>query len=181
MSEFSHLLLDFFHFTTYIVHTKVVYTGIIMSILEDLNVSEFKSPYLKSVLNVLFTGNWLTSGINRALKPLELSEPQFNTLTIVYEKAGMPISMSEIQAGMIQKESNVSRIVDKLHNRGWVIRKLCSENRRKVDVVITDKGRTVFKDASRRVMAFHNPMMKKLTVKEYEVLSDILDKLRSKE
>lgn len=152
-----------------------------MSIHEELNILEFKSLYLKSVLNVLFTGHWLTSKITRVLKPLGLSEPQFNTLTILFEQAGEPISMEVIQAGMIQKESNVSRIVDKLHNHGWVVRKLCAENRRKVDVVITKEGRAVFNEASRQVMAFHEPLMRKLTEKEFGILSDMLDKLRNEE
>lgn len=150
-----------------------------MSINNDLNISEFKSPYLKFILNVLFTGYWLNNGINKALKPLGLTEPQFNTLSLLFKSGVNPMNISEIQRGMIQKESNVSRIIDKLHKKGWVLRKTCDYNRRKADVKITKEGKKIFMEASHLVRDFHEPLNKKLNESEYNQLSEILDKLRS--
>jgi MarR family 2-MHQ and catechol resistance regulon transcriptional repressor len=162
-----------------IVPTNVVVTGVVMTISEELQVKDFPSPYLKAVLNILFTGHWLTGRINNALKPLGTSEPQYNVLTILFVQRGVPISASEMQDRMIQRESNVTRIVDKLVDRGWATRELCEKNRRKVDIIITEEGRKVFKKGSELVMKFHEPLMNKLAADDMEFISEKLDLLRN--
>jgi DNA-binding MarR family transcriptional regulator len=48
--------------------------------------------------------------------------------------------MSVIQERMIAKTSNTTRLVDKLLLKNFVTRKVCLENRRKIEVLITQKG-----------------------------------------
>ena len=150
-----------------------------MSIRDDLNVKQFSSPYMEAVLNVLFTGHWLTDETNKVLRPMGLTEPQFNVLTLIYAARGKPISSQVIQSGMIQRQSNVTRIVDKLVRRGWVTRDTCPENRRKVDITITEEGKEAYKNARKAVMGFHSRLMGKISNKDAEQLSMLLDVLRT--
>ncbi|MDF1569680.1 MAG: MarR family transcriptional regulator, partial [Spirochaetaceae bacterium] len=107
-----------------------------------------------------------------------LTEPQFNVLTLIYAARGKPISSQVIQSGMIQRQSNVTRIVDKLVLRGWVTRDTCPGNRRKVDITITEDGREAYKNARKAVMSFHSHLMEKISNKDAEQLSKLLDVLR---
>jgi DNA-binding MarR family transcriptional regulator len=68
-------------------------------------------------------------------------QEQFNVLRILRKK-GNPANMSVIQERMIAKTSNTTRLVDKLLLKNFVTRKVCLENRRKIEVLITQKGYT---------------------------------------
>jgi DNA-binding MarR family transcriptional regulator len=52
--------------------------------------------------------------------------------------------MSVIQERMIAKTSNTTRLVDKLLLKELVTRKVCPENRRKIEVLITQKDWTFY-------------------------------------
>ena len=108
-------------------------------------------------MNIIFTGNWLLDRMSRVLKPLGLSEPQFNVLSSVYEARGGAVCVGEIQAMMIQRSSNVTRIVDKLLARGLVTRSEHPENRRKVEIRITDEGIDLYRRARRAVRDINEP------------------------
>ena len=150
-------------------------------VLDDLNVGKFRSTHQKAILNIMYTGHWLTAGIDRVLRPLGLSEPQFNVLTLVYAAHGEAVSASDIRAGMVQAESNVTRIVDRLVDRGLMTRETCPENRRKVDIRITDEGKKVFREAKSMVFDIHRRIGDRLTDGELEMVSDALDILRNGE
>ena len=150
-----------------------------MGLHEELNIENFESPYYKAILNVIYTGQWLLNGINRVLKPVGLTEPQFNVLSVLFRHRTEPANMGDIAAGMVQKESNTTRIVDKLVARGWAVRETCPVNRRKVDVRITPEGRKVFREGHRRVKAFHASLEDRWPPGEAQRISDGLDSLRT--
>ena len=66
-------------------------------------------------------------------------------LRILRGQKGNPINLQDIQERMVNKMSNTTRLVDKLIKRGFVKRNICKENRRKVEIVITDIGFRNFK------------------------------------
>ena len=149
-----------------------------MDIREELKIGSLESPYYKAMLSIVYTGQWLRNGINRALKPIGLTEPQFNVLAVLFRHRTERANMGDIAAGMVQKESNTTRIVDKLVARGWAIRETCPVNRRKVDVYITPEGRKVFREGHRRVKAFHASLRDRWPPGEEDRISDSLDALR---
>ncbi len=149
-----------------------------MSIQTDLGTEDFKTTQIKAVVNIMFTGYWLTSKINRTLDSCGLTEPQYNVLAIVYAARGGPVSLTFIKERMIQRESNVSRIVDRLVDREWITRNNCPKNRRKVDIAMTVSGRRTFQHARLVVTSFHRDLENRLSDMELEQLSDYLDKLR---
>jgi len=95
----------------------------------------------------MYTGSWLQYKLNIALKELDISEPQFNVLRILRGQQGAAISQQDIQSRMLQKMSNVSRIMDKLLDKQLAERKECKSNRRQVEIFITPKGLNLLHDA----------------------------------
>lgn len=136
------------------------------------------SSYFEAMTNIMFTGHWLTDHVTAALKPFEISEPQFNVLRLLDDAGDVPLAQQDIQGRMIQRSSNVSRILDRLIDRGFVTRTINLENRRKMDIVLTTEGRKFVRKAARDVLEFHATLQANLTDNESRQLTRLLKKFR---
>lgn len=165
------------HFKNYstFVHTIVVGT---MKI-EDIIKSKVISLELKTVLNLLYTSNIVQDKTSEVLKPFDLSSEQFNVLRILRGQKGVPASLSCVQERMICKMSNTTRLVDKLIAKDMVQRSICENNRRKVDIVITQKGLDILKQLDAPMKALNDSVIENLSTQETETLNELLDKIRS--
>lgn len=133
----------------------------------------------KVVLNLSFTKNVLSDHFLEILKPYDLSSEQYNVLRILRGQKGKPANMSCIQERMIAKTSNTTRLVDKLLNKELVVRKICPNNRRKMEITITEKGLAVLEELDPKVIAHENFFASKLSTQELELLNELLEKYRS--
>ena len=79
---------------------------------------------------------------------------------------------------MIDKMSNASRLVEKLKQKGLVERTSCPEDRRRVDIAITDEGVKIVEQASKVLEGEMENVLSVLTKKEAKQLNDLLDKMR---
>lgn len=147
------------------------------SIEQEIQQSKFASPYQKVVVNTLFTASWINANSNRILKPHGLSVQQYNILRILRGQKGNGISVNSLIERMLDKNSNASRLVEKLRQKGFVERKTCEYDRRQVDVLITKEGLKFLDDIAVEFEDFDH-MTDLLTEKEALQLSDLLDKLR---
>ena len=111
-----------------------------MKIEDEIKQGVFKSPYQKAYINLVYTSGWLQQQQSALFKPFGITLPQFNILRILRGQHPKPATVSLLIERMLDKTSNASRIVDKLEAKGLVTRKQCPEDRRTVDVLITDKG-----------------------------------------
>lgn len=151
-----------------------------MPVLEELiKTKPIKDPYERSFLNIMYTGNWILTRINHTLKPFDITEPQYNVLRILRGQHGNAMSLFEIQDRMIQKMSNVSRLIDKLLEKGYVVRKECKLNRRKVDILITQKGLDILDEVNPALEKNFKEMSSNLSDDEAALLAKLLDQLRN--
>lgn len=135
----------------------------------------------KTVLNIMYTQNILAESFNEVLKPYDLSAEQFNVLRILRGQKGKPINMGDIQERMIAKTSNTTRLVDKLLLKDLVTREVCCTNRRKMEIMITEKGMDVLTALDPKVEAHDERFSANLTTQELEQLNFLLEKYRSTE
>lgn len=138
---------------------------------------EFKDPYNKAVVNLLFTHSYLVTIQNSLFKPYDISPEQYNVLRILRGQNGKPTTVSSIQERMLNKMSNASRLVEKLKSKGLLIREECPTDRRQVDVVISDKGLELLKELEVKVEEANHTLIH-LNDEEVAQLNDLLDKLR---
>ncbi|MDP4657108.1 MAG: MarR family transcriptional regulator [Algoriphagus sp.] len=144
---------------------------------EAIKQSEFKDSYNKVVVNLLYTHSYLVNFQTAVLKPMDLSPEQYNVLRILRGQQGKPATIAAIQERMLNTMSNASRLVDKLKIKGLVKREECPENRRKVDVLITDKGLQLLESLEPQI-ATANKKAVQLEETEVAHLNNLLDKLR---
>lgn len=133
----------------------------------------------KTLLNIMFTQNVISEKFNEILKPFDLSPEQFNVLRILRGQKGNPVNMCTIQERMIAKTSNTTRLVDKLLLKDLVIREICPENRRKMEITITEKGLRLLSQLDPIVDEHEQTFAKNLSVSELELLNELLEKFRN--
>ncbi len=139
-----------------------------------------RKKYYKTVHEIISTGHWITESISQDLKIFGVSESQYNVLRVLSDHKGKPVTVQEITKRMVQRSSNVTRIIDKLLINEYVKRKECSSNRRKMDITITDEGINFLKKLDKKVHAFHYPMMDNLSGKEADALRYLIEKMKGK-
>ncbi|WP_026997490.1 MarR family winged helix-turn-helix transcriptional regulator [Flectobacillus major] len=125
-----------------------------MSIEQDIRQKAFINPYQKLAVNLMFTNNWLVSGCCQLLKPYNLSEQQYHVLKILQEKSPEPSTVNYIIENMRDNMSNVSRLVDKLVAKGLVIRQQSLQDKRAVDIMITESGLDMVHNISQLISAW---------------------------
>jgi len=79
--------------------------------------------------------------MNAVTKDFDVSIQQFNVLRILNGAKENTVNLNYIQSRMIHKMSNTTRLIDKLVDKGLVSREICKENRRKIEVKISQKGK----------------------------------------
>jgi len=135
--------------------------------------------YYKAIYQIITTGHMITHQVGQELKEFGVTEPQFNVLRILKGARGKPVSVQEILGKMVQRNSNVTRIVDKLLAKGCVERHQCPDNRRKMDITITDTGLALLEQLNKKVETLHQPIMNNLSNEELETLEQLINKLKS--
>ncbi|TPD73486.1 MarR family winged helix-turn-helix transcriptional regulator [Flavobacterium microcysteis] len=133
----------------------------------------------RTVLNIMYTQNVLSERFNEILKAYDLSPEQFNVLRILKGQNGKPTNMCVIQERMIAKTSNTTRLVDKLLLKELVTREICPDNRRKMEIAITEKGLELLAELNPKVECHESVLTQNLTPEELEQLNYLLEKFRT--
>ena len=150
-----------------------------MTLENDIHQHVFRNEYQKSVLNLIYTFNWLNEKLNRAFEPFEVTQQQFNILRIL-RGAGKPLSTLQIRQRMLDKMSDTSRIVDRLIIKGLVKKSVSEEDRRLVDVQLTDRGKKLLQQMDSLNDEF-DAVFRNLNTAEATKLNELLDKIRTAE
>ncbi|NNE02718.1 MAG: MarR family transcriptional regulator, partial [Eudoraea sp.] len=134
---------------------------------EKIIKTEKKIPLAsRTIIHLLLVNNKLNEKITHVLKPFEVSPQQFNVLRILRGQGGKPANLSTLNERMVSKMSNTTRLVDKLLLKGYVDRIVCEANRRKVEISITDKGRTALKKMDKVIENTENELLQNFKIKD---------------
>ena len=148
-----------------------------MRIEEEIKAS-FRNDYHRLSANLTYTVNQLNYRFLQQLKRYRLTEQQYNILILLgsYNSEG-PVSLGFLKERMLDKNSDVSRIVDKLFEKGLVSRKENSADRRQKDLGITEKGMSLMSAMGFCEKETDN-LFQNITLDEVQELNFLLDKLR---
>ncbi|MGY6561858.1 MAG: MarR family winged helix-turn-helix transcriptional regulator [Luteibaculaceae bacterium] len=150
-----------------------------MSLEHEIKTTKFSSETQKAHLNIMFTNGWLRSKILKTLKPHNLTPEQYNVLRILKGQYPESVCLKDITERMIDRNSNTTRIVDKLALKGLVNKSQNEFDRREQNIVITDKGIALLLTLNSLIdeSKLHKSP---LSDKEAERLNYLLDKLRGR-
>ncbi|MFL5788175.1 MAG: MarR family winged helix-turn-helix transcriptional regulator [Flavisolibacter sp.] len=149
-----------------------------MGIEKDIHQAKFVNSGQKAMINLLYTYGWIIERIKSYLAKEDITHQQYNILRILRGSHPKPLSTLQIRERMLDKMSDTSRIVDRLVAKQLVKKATCPNDKRLVDVTITEKGQKLLKKLESEADPVAE-IMGKLTEKEAENLSLLLDKLRN--
>ena len=130
-----------------------------------------------TVVGILKAGCKVEECIGNTLKSSDISLQQFNVLRILRGRKGIPANLQTVQKRMIHKMSNTTRLVDKLIVKELVVRKTCKENRRKIEITITDKGLEVLSQLDTKIQETEAIILQPLNLEEQKTLRGLINKI----
>lgn len=148
-----------------------------MKIEEEIKQSAFRSPQQKLAINILFTSGWLLNKHKDFFKEFGITNQQFNILRILRGQHPKSISGIEIKKRMLDKNSDVSRLLDRLTAKKLIVKNQCPSDKRAADIMITEKGLALLKEIDPRIDQMEKSSWA-LSPEEINQLSDLLDKSR---
>lgn len=150
-----------------------------MTLDEELKQENFSSEQQRLIINVMFTGNFLNAESNRMFKNYDISNQQFNVLRILRGQKGKAITVKDIESRMLDKSSNVSRLIDKLLKKSYVKRMACCGDRRRVDIYISEKGLDFLASLDDQVTQIEQKYVELIDENHAKLMNELLDKLRT--
>ncbi len=149
--------------------------------LEDaIKSSKFKSEVQKAGLNILYTAWWLKTLSVKELKTFGITHEQYNVLRILKGKHPQLMCVKDIASRMIEKSSNVPRIVDRLEIKKFIKRTQGEVDGRQTVVTLTEKGIDVLAKATAKLDEIGEKSIA-MTNEDAIALNNLLEKFRTKE
>jgi len=146
--------------------------------IEDEIKGRFRNEYHKGLINITYTARHLSYEFYQSLKKHGLTEQQYNVLRILRGfHSEAPLSISFIKERMLDKDSDVSRIVDRLVQKALLSRVENPKDRRQKSVEITESG-LVLLDSMFNCEQKVDTLLSNLTIEEVNKLNQLLDKVR---
>lgn len=140
---------------------------------------KIESIHALAYFNLLKTNSWIEDRVKKALGPFNLTHAQLNALHILMENDPHPVSANELKEKILVSNPDVTRLLDRLVKKGYVLRETCPDNRRKIDISLTDSGRILFVEAQHATRQTLGSFFEdKINEEEAGELRRILHKLR---
>jgi len=158
-----------------------VYTYICIVKLEQaIKSTKFKSEMHKAALNILYTAWWLKTIMSKELKEYGLTHEQYNVLRILKGKHPEQMCVRDIASRMIEKNSNVPRIIDRLELKKLAKRSTSSVDKRETVITITQAGINMLDITTKKI---NDLFEQTVTVDEASAcnLNSLLEKVRENE
>jgi DNA-binding MarR family transcriptional regulator len=143
-----------------------------------------KSPRrFDSVEQEAFLNLWRTYDKLKALEDVLFSEhglsaQQYNTLRLLRSVYPEPMPTLALGARLISRAPDMTRLLDRLEERGLIRRARRAENRRVVDVFITQDGLDLLEDLTSAVRECHRRQLGHLNESELDSLIQLLKRAR---
>ena len=148
-----------------------------MGIEQDIQqIRKFRNEHHKTVVNLIFTHNWVTEQLKQFLEHEDLTLQQYNILRILRGNE-KPLSTLQIRERMLDKMSDTSRIVDRLILKALAKKTISKRDKRLVDVTITTKGKKLLEKLD-STQSFIDGVMQNISEQEAKELNCLLDKVR---
>jgi DNA-binding MarR family transcriptional regulator len=138
----------------------------------------FRSLEEEIILNIARTAEYLAAATARMLRTVDLTGTQYNVLRILRGAGAEGLSCSEIGERMVTKESDVTRLLDRMEARGFISRERPANNRRIVIASITDEGLRVLTELDKPIDDLNRNLVGHLEKGKQKTLNELLETIR---
>jgi len=145
---------------------------------QAINQKEFKNIVEKLYINILYTSGHLKRKLKDIFTPYDITSTQYNVLRILKGRHPEACHPGQIVAVMVEKMSDVTRLIDRLTIKGLTERNTCPGNRRKINIHITEKGISLLNEIEPVMNNHFQKIQTKFSEQELELICSYLDRLR---
>lgn len=152
-----------------------------MSLQQELNLPQPIGDLAhEAIMNIAYTGEILSKEAHRILRPLGLTDSQFNVLMILkYQSENGAMNQTELGRRLLVNRSNVTGLVDRMEQAGW-LRRHAAEGDRRINLIqLTPSGQALLEQAESLYFSRIHAVMKTLSAKEQTALCTLLEKIRA--
>ena len=152
-----------------------------LNLADELKMSKpFSVPQEEATLAIIRTADVLQGSGAETLKAFDITPPQYNVLRILRgSPAGLPCG--QIAERMINRDPDVTRLLDRMESRKWITRKRSGADRRQVVASITAAGIQLLQDAFPAVVSSHKIRFASWSEKQMRQLIQLLALVRESE
>lgn len=130
-------------------------------------------------VSIMHTANLLEGKLTPLMKSFNLTNAQYNILRILRGAHPANLNVSDIRNRVMYPSSDVTRLLDKLVEKQLVDRRFCEEDRRKVELKISDQGLQVLSEIRPKLTVAFNQFFENIvSEKEASSIIEILNKIK---
>jgi DNA-binding MarR family transcriptional regulator len=133
----------------------------------------------EATLNIVRTADVLMLALADVLKPLLLSATQYNVLRILRGAGKEGVSCKDIGGRLVARDPDITRLMDRLEQRGLVSRDRAKEDRRVVAHRLTRAGLELVNELDRPIEALHRKAMGHMDAPKLRKLIGLLEEVRA--
>jgi DNA-binding MarR family transcriptional regulator len=133
----------------------------------------------EATLNIVRTADALMMELLDVLKPYGLSPTQYNVLRILRGAGEDGASCKDIGNRMVTRDPDITRLMDRLENRGVITRDRAKEDRRFVTHRLTKAGLELVNELDRPIEELHRRTMRHMKAERLRELVALLEEVRS--
>jgi DNA-binding MarR family transcriptional regulator len=134
----------------------------------------------EAFLHVIRTAEALMWGVAETLKPAGLTPTQYNILRILRGAGEQGLSCKEATERMVTKDSDVTRLLDRLEQQQLIKRERHDKDRRMVLAFITNKGLESLEKLDQPMQQLHKRQLAHLGKDRLNSLANLLELARAK-
>ncbi|MDT7806759.1 MAG: hypothetical protein QOJ70_572 [Acidobacteriota bacterium] len=138
----------------------------------------FSSPEEEIYLSIMRTAEALSWGVAEILKDVELTLTQYNVLRILRGAGVEGATCGQISERMVTKDSDITRLLERLDTRGLITRARDGNDRRFITVRITKEGLRLLASLDEPVVECHKRQIGHLGRERLATLGRLLDVTR---
>lgn len=167
------------------VLTIIVITNKVAAVIRTLQAEikqtrPFATPEEEAAVSLQRTAGLLAWGAMEMLKPYGISLTQYNALRILRGADKQGWACSEIGERMINRDPDVTRLLDRLERRGLVVRRRGTKDRRVITARITSAGLDLLSTLDRPMEEFNRKVLGHMRGHGLETLIKLLAVAREK-
>ena len=134
----------------------------------------FDTPEQEVYLNLWRTYDCLKALEDQLFSQYDLSAQQYNALRLLKAAGESGLQTLALARRLISRSPDITRMLDRLEKRGFISRERKSENRRVVEVVITQEGMNLLTEMQDSVRGMHCKQLSHLSEDDQKQLSRLL-------
>ena len=140
----------------------------------------FQTPQQEAFLNLQRTADALMRAVAEVLKPAGLSPAQYNVLRILRGAGPEGLACREVGERMVTRDPDITRLLDRVEERGLVGRSREREDRRVITTRITGEGLRILKRLDGPVARVQERQLAHLGARRLRALIALLEVARER-